>query len=337
MLKSIDILIGFSLIMLLCSMAVTVFTQVFTTLRNWRGRHLLEGLTSLLNQVAPGLTRDYAEKIATAVLTHPLIALPNGKLGGVIEREELTRILLELAGNEDTATSPLDSNVRAALRQTVHDLGIPNSSVALEKIHMLGLKIEALRPDMTASVRQNLAVVTEASSAFVARIHAWFDETMDRVSQKFNLHARIVTVAGAILVAATLQLDSLDLLKRLSMDDQLRSALTTQAAAVEKTSGGVQEAVQLRDVARTGYALWPSPWLTAWNWPKIPGVLLSAMLLSLGAPFWYNALKDLVRLRPILASKEEEQRQQRQLPAAACVPLTLAERGDPAPASDKAA
>lgn len=234
--------------------------------------------------------------------------------------------------------SPLDSHVRAALRQTVHDLGIPNSSVALEKIHMLGLKIEALRPDMTASVRQNLAVVTEASSAFVARIHAWFDETMDRVSQKFNLRARIVTVAGAILVAATLQLDSLDLLKRLSMDDQLRSALTTQAAAVEKTPGGVQEAVQLRDVARTGYALWPSPWVTAWNWPKIPGVLLSAMLLSLGAPFWYNVLKDLVRLRPILASKEEEQRQQRQLPpSAASVPLTLAERGDPLPAGDKAA
>lgn len=253
---------------------------------------------------------------------------PTGKLGGVIEREELTRILLELAGAEGPAASPLNTEVRAALRQTVHDLGIPQPAVVLEKIHMLGLQIEALRPDMTASVRQNLAVVTEASSAFVAHIHAWFDETMDRVSQKFSLHARIVTVAGAILVAAALQLDSLDLLKRLSMDEQLRNALMTQAAAVEKTEGGVREAVQLRDVARTGYALWPSPWLAAWHWSKIPGVLLSAMLLSLGAPFWYNALKDLVRLRPILASKEEEQRQQRQTAPAERV--TLPSQGEKA-------
>lgn len=329
MLKSIDILIGFSLVMLICSMAVTVFTQVFTTVRQWRGRHLLEGLTSLLGQVAPGLPLDYSRRIATAVLTHPLIALPNGKLGGIIEREELTRILLELAGGEDSAAGPLNSDVRAALRQTVRDLGIPQPAVVLEKIHMFGLRIEASRPEMTASIRQNLAVVTEASSVFVARIHAWFDETMDRVSQKFSLRARIVTVAGAILVAAALQLDSLDLLKRLSMDEQLRSSLIAQASAVEKTQGGVREAVQLRDVARTGYALWPSPWLAAWSWSKIPGVLLSAMLLSLGAPFWYNALKDLVRLRPILASKEEEQRQQRQ--------AAPAERANVSPPAEKAA
>jgi hypothetical protein len=40
--------------------------------------------------------------------------------------------------------------------------------------------------------------------------------------------------------------------------------------------------------------------------------VLSAMLLSLGAPFWYNALKDLVGLRPLLARKEQAHRERRQ-------------------------
>ena len=44
---------------------------------------------------------------------------------------------------------------------------------------------------------------------------------------------------------------------------------------------------------------------------KLPGIALSAILLSLGAPFWYNALKDLVGLRPILARKEQAHREQK--------------------------
>jgi hypothetical protein len=58
------------------------------------------------------------------------------------------------------------------------------------------------------------------------------------------------------------------------------------------------------------YAIMPQNW--NWNPAKIPGIALSAMLLSLGAPFWYNALKDLLGLRPVLAQKEQAHREQRQ-------------------------
>jgi hypothetical protein len=40
------------------------------------------------------------------------------------------------------------------------------------------------------------------------------------------------------------------------------------------------------------------------------GVLLSAGLLALGAPFWYNALKTLTSLRPQVATKHDQQRQE---------------------------
>jgi hypothetical protein len=40
-------------------------------------------------------------------------------------------------------------------------------------------------------------------------------------------------------------------------------------------------------------------------WPQLPGVLASAALLSLGAPFWYNLLKQLTNLRPVLAQKQD--------------------------------
>ena len=40
-------------------------------------------------------------------------------------------------------------------------------------------------------------------------------------------------------------------------------------------------------------------------WKQIPGVLATAILLSLGAPFWFNMLKQLTNLRPILANKQD--------------------------------
>ena len=39
------------------------------------------------------------------------------------------------------------------------------------------------------------------------------------------------------------------------------------------------------------------------GWLEWVGVLISAALLSLGAPFWFNALRNLSRLRPVLAGK----------------------------------
>lgn len=60
MLKSIDILIGLSLVMLFVSMAVTILTQAVLALRQTRGRHLLK---DLLSYIHPELKGKYAEKL----------------------------------------------------------------------------------------------------------------------------------------------------------------------------------------------------------------------------------------------------------------------------------
>jgi hypothetical protein len=41
------------------------------------------------------------------------------------------------------------------------------------------------------------------------------------------------------------------------------------------------------------------------------GIALSTLLLSLGAPFWFEALKDVLRLRSALAGKDDQQRSSR--------------------------
>ena len=99
MLKTVDVLIGLTVVMLLASLIVTVLTQFITSVCNSRGRHLLHGVADLLQQVAPGVEREAAGKISAAVLTHPMIRAAGGRYGDVIQRGELTKILLELAAD----------------------------------------------------------------------------------------------------------------------------------------------------------------------------------------------------------------------------------------------
>jgi hypothetical protein len=51
----------------------------------------------------------------------------------------------------------------------------------------------------------------------------------------------------------------------------------------------------------------PDHWLMAYrDWRHLGGAVMAALLLSLGAPFWFNALKNLSNLRPTVARNVEK-------------------------------
>jgi len=277
--------------MLLVSVGVTLLTQFITGALNWRSRNLLRGVITILNQIDPKAAPFAIKQIAGAVLRHPLIARAEGKPGSVIQREELTRILLQLAAGTEPGGKALDELARQTLERMLEANGIEDPAAVLENIHLLGLKLEALRPELPAPMRQAIAVITEAPGQFAGRLHACFDETMDRISHRFARHTGFVTALIAIAIASGLQLDSFDLLR--------------QGAAARLVI--------------------PQSWV--WNPGKLPGIALSSMLLSLGAPFWYNVLKDLVAFRPSLARKKQESREQRQSANRVIFPPLEGEKG----------
>jgi hypothetical protein len=69
--------------------------------------------------------------------------------------------------------------------------------------------------------------------------------------------------------------------------------------------------------SKTRFQLMPDPYPGPgeWSWPlpHLLGILASAALLSLGAPFWFNVLKSLANLRPMLAN--EVDKDPKQLPS----------------------
>jgi len=407
MLKSVDILIGFSVIMLVVSMSVTLIIQWIVHILGMRGKELLKGLTALLQQIDPKLlTPEHAEAIATKILTNPMLARSGEKLAGVVQREELIKTVLEIAagaaapspqppapvgGNAaPPAAPPAPTNVPAtaeqALAMALGKLGIPDPGKKLDAIRLFSMRLEATNPELATHVREAQAVITEAESQFVAKVNGWFDPTMDRVSQSFTNQSRYWTAGISLILALLLQIDAFKIVNRLSIDDALRASLVSGASKIPAPQGSAEKpatpasnatpsnpapatvpatppetandqkakleklendtrdnVAQLRVLATDQLITWPTwpdvwkHWWEGWSGSNISvfGVLLSAMLLSFGAPFWFNVLGGLLKLRPLLAAKDDQQRQDRessQTPAdgGGSTPAAVAsgERGD---------
>lgn len=382
MLKTLDILIGLTVIILALSMAVTVVTQTITTIVNSRGRHLRRGLVDLLQQLDPALSAELSKSVATTILRHPLVSgatasitglFGGPRLGSVVHREEFTKLLMVLATEHSSAT--LDVKAREALTKALTANGVENPTETLKNIRQMAMQLERSAPELSHMARQNLAILHAAESDLVAKINNWFDQTMDRTSQRFTASTRVITFVGAFVIAFALQVDTPAIVNRLAADDQLRNQLVEDARAVyeqqqqadsEKAAAAATAAPDGADVAgaappkseiekmgdkhramlsAAGLIRLPTGdgWKNGYSPNTILGMLITALLLSLGAPFWYSVLGKLLQLRSVLAVKDDKQRAERQMnepasatsagtavtaPQTAAASLLAGERGD---------
>ena len=218
-----------------------------------------------------------------------------------------------------------------------------------------------------------------APSEFLAGVYVAFDNTMARATTTFGMEAQLWVSFVALGLVLFVQLDAIDLVRRLSTDDAYRGKLVEQARVLTSTiekecqptstppcdpnnaedlarviakargvdcgAAGLTPVEKARCDIRSSVAilqapaldLWPaalgttsttpagpdsstmferaSAWLKA-LWPKLPGILLSWILVSLGAPFWYDLLKNLFKLRSLVAQKDDVDRAARNAGAA---------------------
>jgi hypothetical protein len=67
------------------------------------------------------------------------------------------------------------------------------------------------------------------------------------------------------------------------------------------------QAISLKSIFEESQVqLWPQPYPPNWNKDNLWGILICAALLSLGAPFWFNTLKDLLNFRSAVARTEKD-------------------------------
>lgn len=162
---------------------------------------------------------------------------------------------------------------------------------------------DAVPAGLVARMEQVYADVGGDLLRFKAGLESWFDETMASLEGQYKKWATTWLFFAGLVLAVLTNASAVDVARDLWNDDATRAAVV---AAAEATTTQGQDATTIADVARTTDALeelsLPVGWSTfsndlGWWATHLVGWVLTAALLMLGAPFWFDLLSRLVSLR----------------------------------------
>lgn len=151
-------------------------------------------------------------------------------------------------------------------------------------------------------------------------IEDWYNSAMDRISGWYKRRSQLIVLVFGLGLAVLVNADTVQIAKRLSTDTHLRESAVRMAegkakeAAPETGSTHGSEVDQIRDNLQkmdgvglpVGWDRWPG-WGDVAPLAKMHGVgwLLTALAISLGAPFWFDVLNKFIVIRGTVKPSEK--------------------------------
>ncbi|MBV8810653.1 MAG: hypothetical protein JO033_18445 [Acidobacteriaceae bacterium] len=270
-----EVAIGIIFIYLLLAICCTTVNEWISGLLKMRSKLLVEGIRQLLGEGAD----PASGKITTAFWGHPLIR-------GLMRRGE--------------HPSYLSARTFAA---AVLDLATPNRAgeITFDDLEA-GIKNDL--PD--SSFRTSLLALLQNTGRTVhgaeQNIEAWYNDSMDRVSGWYKRKTQVWTLVVASILTLATNADTINITRRVWIEPTLRNAFLALAQnpnALNGMSGG--RVISANAAHFLGQVIgWPdlSQLGDVWSWPeRVLGWILTIIAVSLGAPFWFDALKRFMNLR----------------------------------------
>lgn len=173
--------------------------------------------------------------------------------------------------------------------------------------------------DLKNVLKQFLHEAEGNADVFRDRVKSWYNNVMDRASGWYKRSTQKILIGVGLTIAVLFNADTLAIYERLESDpaalqtvvaladdfvakndtltlqqvdpefqqtyDQLKSFVNTEISSVKSPLGLGWKNIEIN--AMSGY-----DWLT-----KVLGWAVTAMAISLGAPFWFDLLRKMVNLR----------------------------------------
>jgi len=164
--------------------------------------------------------------------------------------------------------------------------------------------------DLRKTLEALRAEVGDDLTELRVRLERWYDDGMERVSGWYKRHVQLWLAVIGLALAIVVNADTLQLVNSLWADKTVRAAVVAEAG---RTVQAGQRQTNLGDAAKEVQTIKalnvPLGWklkrhdprdlphgLRSW-FAKALGLLLTAVALTLGAPFWFDLLSKLVRVR----------------------------------------
>ncbi len=297
---ALDVVFGLVFTYLVLSLLCTAANETIAGLFAMRARFLERGIQNLLaDPEGTDLGREFYE--------HPLMKSLVRRTGKLTRRESLRKpsyissrvfglVLLDLLGRRAAAAEGSE------LARDSKAIGAALAS------------IRSSHPELERSLGLLWQDAGFEVAAFRASLEKWFDDGMERVSGWYKKRAQLFSVVLGVAIAFGLNVDTLAVAKALWNDDTLRSAVVKQAAAFAQEQPGADAGARVKKLEELSLPI-------GWTWTdatpedrsdypqaikdfpdagplaKAVGLLLTAIAISLGAPFWFDLLSKVARIR----------------------------------------
>lgn len=314
-----DVALGVLFVYLTLSLICSAIQEAIAALLRLRPQYLYRGLRILLDDhQGSGLARDF--------FNHPLIdTLFPGKyqpslyhnLPSYIPPRSFALAIMDLAAPRSQSGEASGAGVTP---QRLRD-SLAGGSVLPAKVTQALLTLADAAAGDAVALRQN--------------VEQWYNSAMDRVSSAYKRRTQAIILTVGFIVVAAVNADSIGIVSALSTNKAVRDSLVATATRVswsaaaqgnppaagdpkelsqfaacqaDATSADCRLQVNLNRIRDSGLPIgWvrhplpgdlrgipASPWL--W-FQKAIGILLTIAAVSLGAPFWFDALSKIVVIR----------------------------------------
>jgi hypothetical protein len=306
-----DLAIGLIFCFLTVSLATGTIVEAIASLFAIRARTLRKGIGQLVNDSS---FKGLAKEIYAHALVNPRGDGTDASAGAgkrknpaYIDRQlfgqamlDILKISPEVANAANDPTAPLGKPTVDALKKAVKGALKPASTPQAAPTAQDKAPDDQLQKLLYGIIERSLGDPDKIKGELVA----WFDNGMDRVSGWYKRWTQLIGLLAALILAAGLNINVIGVAEALWTQPKLAQELDLPKAL---PAGDEAEAPALLHQLDTTLPVgWPhgvfldknSAWI-GWSafWLAFLGWLITALSTLFGAPFWFDLLQTVIRLK----------------------------------------
>ena len=284
------VVIGIVFVLLLLSLLATTIMELLASFFHLRGRNLVKALRNML------ASSDTTEQLVTEFKSNSLFK----------------HISQQYSRTTQGPPSYMDGETFQSILFEIILEG--------EGVEKLKEKIEELPDeDLRNVLNQLLRDAENELDEFKTRIIKWYNDVMDRASGWYKRYAQKILVGVGLLIAVVFNADTFAIYEHLSTDSESLEQVVRLAEAYVEANGDELSRTQnpsfdqslselevlidqqIEEVKSPLGLGWENANFAAYDFydwvVKILGYIVTALAISLGAPFWFDLLRKIVNIR----------------------------------------
>jgi hypothetical protein len=315
-----DIAIGIVFVFTLVSVIASTINEIILSFLNMRGKELLLGLKTLLDDPdATGLvSKIYNHGQIYGLFQGEFDPKKTGNLPSYIPSQNFAIALLDVVSIAAAPSAAVPAASQSGQLETIQNVAamIASFRIAVQKL--------AQDPETEKVGKPLISMLGAADNDIVKlkkSLEDWYNSAMDRVSGWYKYRTQKILFVIGLALAISLNADTIRIVKQLSMDSALRQSIVAAAQSAKQPESNSGEPIadqikqantEVKNISGLGIGLgWTNtslPGKADLRWLEVLlGWVLTAIAVSLGAPFWFDMLNKIMVARSTVKPREMTQ------------------------------